>query len=295
MEKEDNPIDALRELLEKGGYKQGEYKLTITKEIKIEPVTAYMTLETCLPYPISEKSGTCPICQQDYKSHKHMDYFIKPKHIKAVRNFLVFLTEKHDATKNMYLKLGVEAPDSVLTPKEMVLLLKDLAQTDVNLANQFPRLFFHYIPSESTKYETLVGVSRKLMEIETHYEGFSRKWRTDMLIHKTLTPTKPAEQLPEKAIVEKALGTDQQSEEEKFYKAFLGTHEKDAKIDYFNIQSDFHRVTSRILAYEKLAKKFTEMPRFGKLKRALRKRAETPRYMPPGYYAPPVRRRRPRT
>jgi len=290
---QDNPNESLRKTLEQLGYTEGKVSITITKEITVErmPTTLTMQLEECFPYPLlTDSPDNCHICGEPLKNHKHMDYFINPAHIKAIRNFLMFLMEKHDETKNMYLKLGIEAPDSVLTPKEMVLLLKELAQTNPALANRLVAIYPHYIPSESFKYQIEVGVSRKLMEIETHYEGTARKWQTEFLIHKSLAPKQLESE--EEEITKKALGTNQT---EGLYKQFLAVHEEDAKIDYVMVQSDFHRVTSRILAYEKLMKQFSEMPRFGKLKRAFKDRAERPIYLPtyPGYGFPTRRRRQP--
>lgn len=252
MMEKDKDLEKYQKLLNELGLKEGqEYRVTVSKTLKFEVLNPSLDLSTCLPYPISEKTGTCPICQQEYEDHKHMDYFVKPEHVKAVRDFLVFLMEKHDATKNMYLKLATEVLDSVLTPKEMVLILKDLAESNPNLANQLMPIFLHFIPSEQIKYEILVGISRKLMEIEIHYDGLSRKWRTQQILHKELTSVTTEE----KDIVERVVGEELNEED---YKNFLEAHEKDVKIDYFNIQSNFHRVTSRILAYAKLLEAWKE-------------------------------------
>jgi hypothetical protein len=188
--------------------------------------------------------------------------------------------EKLDATKNMPLKLAVEAPSTVLNPKEIVGTILDLLkeQGNVDLANYYIRALTHYTPSEAIRYSIEAGrgsLTQKLFQVERHYEALCREWRSELQIHRQL------------------------NDSEKFNLVeFAEKHSEEVESDYFNIQSDFHLITARILAYEKMVQRFTEMPRYGKLKQALRRRAEKPVYPIFGYGYPPssigFRRRRPR-
>lgn len=219
----------VQKALAKLGCEEGkEYRITLTKELKIEPVVASQSIDLCFPYPLPE-SGLCSICSQDYQTHSCLEFFVNPKHVKAIRDYVIFLIDKHKRSKSMYQKLGVEAPDTVLCPKDMSLLLIEKAESNPELVNWMLNVYAYLTPSQQEQFESQVGISSKLEEIRNHYEGFSRKWRVELLIH------------PHKDVLEVA-----------------EAHEQDVKIDYENIQADFHRVTANVFAYEKQADEFSK-------------------------------------
>jgi len=224
---ESNSDDEIQKLLSKLGCEEGkEYRLTFTKELKIEPVVPSQSIDICFPYPLPE-SGSCSICNQDFKTHSYLEFFVNPKHVKTIRDYVIFLIDKHKRSKVMYQRLGVEAPDTVLCPKDMSLLLIEKAETNPQLVNWMLNVYAYLTPSQQEQFESQVGISAKLEEIRNHYEGFSRKWRVELLIH------------PHKVMLEVA-----------------EAHEQDVKIDYENIQADFHRVTANVFAYQKQADEF---------------------------------------
>ena len=261
--------DALREFFEKIGIKPGqEYRFVFTKELKIEPVTKALDLSAILPYPL-EKAGSCPICDKAFAQHGFMPYFTDPKHIKSVRDFVIALRAKLDVTKNMPLKLAVEAPSSVLNPKEIVnrifVLLRE-AQGE-NLANHFIRVVSHYTPSESIRYAIETGrgsLAQKLFQVERHYEARCREWRVELQVHKELSA-------PYLGFI---AGEEEKTKATFNLVEFAEKHEAEVESHYFDIQSGFHGVTARILAYENMVKEFTKVSPYDKMRLAVAKRPE---------------------
>lgn len=279
--------EILRKAAEQLGIKEGgEYRLVYTKKLTIEPIAKTLNVADVLPYPLPKADDPCHICGKPFAQHGFLPYFSDPKHISSVRNFTIALMEKLDLTKNMPLKLAVEAPSTVLNPKEIVEGIFTLIKEDVNLANHYILAITHYTPSESVRFALESGrgsLSQRLFQTERHYMGLCREWRSEIQIHKHL-----AEPVGFTDDVEKADGGSNRKID------LEQRHSEEVETDYFDIQSDFHLVTARVLAYEKMVKEFAKVGPYDIMRRSIEKRQKRLTY--PAFstfpsYSFPVRRR----
>lgn len=277
--------EVIRKAAEQLGIKEGgEYRLVFTKELKIEPMAKTLDITAVLPYPLPEVES-CEVCDKSFAQHGFTPYFTDPKHILSVRNFVIALMEKLDLTKNMPLKLAVEAPNTVLNPKEIVEgIFNLLKEEDVNRANHYIQAVTHYTPSESVRFALESGrgsLSQRIFQVERHYMALCREWRSEIQIHKHLTEQIGLQEAEKKG--------------ERFNEVeFAEQHEEEVETDYFNIQSDFHLVTARILAYEKMVKEYAKVGPYDIMRRSIEKRSRRltyPTFPTFPSYGFPVRRR----
>jgi len=229
-----------------------------------------LKLEDALPYPI-KKEGTCSICGRKFEEHHYMDFFIDPSHVKTIREFFDLLNKKHDETESIYLKMGMSASSSVLTPKEMVETLKELGQSNPAMANRMVPIFSHYIPSEKFKYKTEVGIGRKLFAVRSHFDALCLMWETDLMRHIELYP-EDKEEGKEKALLKKVLLENVVVEKNAAYEKFLSVHKYHAEQNYRYIQRTVHVTASKVMANSVLAKTLFNT-RFSKWKASITEKA----------------------
>lgn len=266
--------------------------------------TETITLEDVLPFPLSEQTGACSVCDKKFEEHYYMDFFLNSKHIDHVEKYLKKLRLLLDSTLNAYDKLkGTSGGSRFWGEKPIVDTITEAYKSDPFLANWIPRLAAHYDSAEKTEFRTRAIGNAIFSNMSTKYRAFCDFFFREFWKHKELesdeyylyfnlgitfddevSETKTCsvcgeklknnkKELDVKFIVEQAV----KSGDDPFYKKFLSVHEFDAETDYRKLRSWFSEVEGFVHGFSESTQKLLEGRRFAPLREAVhQKRIQEP-------------------
>lgn len=250
-----------------------------------------LTLDDVLPFPLSEKTGTCPVCDKKYEEHYYMDFFLHPKHVNKVEEYMKNLRLSLDKTLNAYTKLASSMGTSRFWGvKAIVETIIETYKSNPFLANWIPRLAAHYDAAQKTEFRTRSIGNSLFSNMTTKFRGKCGEFFREFWRHKelesdeyylffnfgfTFDETVVDKSKNEETVVDKRFVLEQAIKKNDLsYKNFLSVHAIDAERAYRKFRTWFFEVDGFVHGFHDATKELF-VTRFGKLKEAISERQKT--------------------
>ncbi len=113
-----------------------------------------LVVDEIVPYSFDAEKGLCSVCARPWKNHEPEDVFLVGQHVNRVREYFALLDARQGENRGISPSFSEDPPESVLTEREIVNLIKDLwLQKGAEQANQFQHLLAYATREYGSKWE----------------------------------------------------------------------------------------------------------------------------------------------
>jgi len=113
-----------------------------------------LVVDQVIPYSFRADKGMCPVCNRDFVNHQPEDLFLTGEHVNNVREYFASLDARQGENRGISPSFSEDPPESVLTEREIVNIIKDLwLQKGADQANQFQHFLAYATREYGSKWE----------------------------------------------------------------------------------------------------------------------------------------------